>query len=339
MDDTIAILKQLLNWRSNGDDVALATVINTWGSAPRRTGSVMAINSRMEFQGSVSGGCVETAVIEQALAVLKSGESQLLEFGVTNEQAFEVGLACGGNIEIYVQAISENQALEVSRIIELSAQNESAILVVELQNNALFDVIEKDRIYDYQHLESAECELLSNALMQDRAHTIKKNHRRYFIHPFNPQLSMYVVGAVHITQQLVPIIAPLGFNVFVVDPRTAFATKERFPGVELITQWPQQVFAQLPINHRTAVIALTHDPKFDDHALMAALQSDAFYIGALGSRKTHATRLQRLADAGFDKAQLSRIHAPIGLDINACNPAEIAVSIAAQLVQQLRKNE
>ena len=339
MDDTISILKQLLAWHSNGDGVVLATVINTWGSAPRRTGSTMCINSSMEFQGSVSGGCVETAVIEHASAVIKSGQNQLLEFGVSNEQAWEVGLACGGTIEVYLQVISDEQAEQLSALIELLGKSESAVLVVELGDTTHYDVIAGHQIDHYPALAQIEVEQLNKSLQKDRAVVIENNQNRYFIQPFNPQLTLYIVGAVHISQQLVPIISPLGFKVYVVDPRTAFATKDRFPEVDLIIQWPQQALAGSKLNHRSAIVVLTHDPKFDDQALIAALRSEVFYIGALGSRKTHASRLHRLADAGFDETQLARIHAPIGLDINASNPAEIAVSIAAELVQQLRKNE
>lgn len=339
MNDTITILKQLLEWRSKGDGVALATVIKTWGSAPRRTGSTMCINSKMEFQGSVSGGCVETVVIEQALSVIKSGQNRLLEFGVSNEQAWEVGLACGGTIEVYLQKVGDHQAEQLSKLIQLVAENESSILVVELGEKTHYDVIQAGQIHGSAMFDQGESELINKSLQRDRTLVIENNHSRYFIHPFNPQLALYIVGAVHITQQLVPIIQPLGFKVSVVDPRTAFASKERFPDVELITWWPKQVFAEINLNHRTAIIALTHDPKFDDDALIAALNSDAFYIGALGSRKTHASRLERLSNVGFDENQLSRIHAPIGMDINASNPAEIAVSIAAQLIQQLRKND
>ena len=339
MDDTIDILKQLLEWRSNGEDVALATVINTWGSAPRRTGSTMCINSKMEFQGSVSGGCVETAVIEQALNVIKSRQNKLLEFGVSHEQAFEVGLACGGTIEIFLQAITNQQAQQIAVLIELSAKNESAALIVELEEKSQIDLITRNQIQDYSLFSDAESELLIKSLQQDRALVLEKNQSRYFVHPFNPQLNLYIIGAVHISQQLVQVLSPLGIKMSVIDPRSAFATKERFPDVELICQWPQQVFEDLTLNHRSAMVTLTHDPKFDDQALIAALNSDAFYIGALGSRKTHASRISRLANEGFDENQLSRIHAPIGMDINASNPAEIAVSIAAEIVQQLRKND
>ena len=339
MDDTISILNQLLEWRLKGHQTAMATVIKTWGSAPRRTGSTMAINDQMAFQGSVSGGCVETAVIEQALAAIRTKDSQLLEFGVSHEQAWEVGLACGGRIEILVQYITDQKADQISTLIDLAARDESAVLLVGLDSDSVFEVVKHDQLSGYSFFDSTENAVLQKSLVQDKAYVIEKDQARYFSQPFNPEVRLYITGAVHITQQLARVIEPLGLKVIVVDPRAAFATPERFPNVELIRRWPVQAFAELNLNHRTAVIALTHDPKFDDPALKAGLDSDAFYIGALGSRKTHASRIQRLLDEGYDKQQLNRIHAPIGLDINASNPAEIAISIVAELVQQLRKND
>lgn len=299
----------------------------------------MCINSQMSFEGSVSGGCVETAVIEQALEVIKSAKNRLLEFGVSNEQAWEVGLACGGTIEVYLQAISDQQATQISTLIELVVKNDSAILIVELGEMTRYQVIPHSEIHAHRLFDQDESAVLEKSLRQDRTFVLEKNQVRYFIQPFNPQLTAYIIGAVHIAQYLVPIITPLGFKVTVIDPRAAFATSERFPDVELINRWPQQACAELNLNHRAAVIALTHDPKIDDPALKAALNSHAFYIGALGSRKTHAARMQRLGNEGYDKKQLSRIDAPIGIDINASNPAEIAVSIAAELIRQLRINE
>jgi len=157
-----------------------------------------------------------------------------------------------------------------------------------------------------------------------------------FLHVFNPPLRMIVVGAVHIAQALATMAAAAGFEVAIVDPRRAFATAERFPGVALLTVWPEPAFAELRPDRRTAVVTLTHDPKLDDPALAAALRSPAFYIGALGSKKTHGARLGRLAEQGFDEAALGRIHGPVGLGIGARSTAEIAVSILAQVVQVLR---
>jgi xanthine dehydrogenase accessory factor len=174
------------------------------------------------------------------------------------------------------------------------------------------------------------------AALRDRSGTAEVAGRDWFLNVFNPALQMYVVGAVHIAQPLSRMAALSGFNVTVIDPRTAFATGERFPGLRLITEWPDEALANIALDMRSAVVTLTHDPKLDDPALAAALKSPAFYIGALGSKKTHAARLARLKAMGFDDAALARIHGPVGLDIEAQSPAEIAVSILAQVIARLR---
>jgi len=337
MDDAVTIIKQVLAWRSEGHSVALATVIKTWGSAPRRIGSMMCINTQMQFEGSVSGGCVETAVIDQAINTIKTGQGQLLEFGVSNEQAWEVGLACGGNIEVFVKPITDEDVEHFSRLVALNQHNDAALVLTQLDQQSELEVLSIDQIID--HAQLSDKELAHNSLRQDRPLIIADDGGRFFIQPINPDLNVFIVGAVHISQQLVPIINQLGFNIFVVDPRGAFASAERFPGINLVKQWPNEYFSNAVLNHRSAVIALTHDPKFDDPALLAALNSNAFYIGALGSRKTHAGRIERLKREGVMDEQLSRIHAPIGLDIYATNPTEIALSIASELVFELRKSD
>jgi xanthine dehydrogenase accessory factor len=177
------------------------------------------------------------------------------------------------------------------------------------------------------------------AALKDKSTPAEIDGRAWFLNVFNPPLQMYVVGAVHIAQPLSRMAALSGFNVTVIDPRTAFATSERFPGLKLITEWPDEAFANLALDMRSAVVTLTHDPKLDDPALAAALKSPAFYVGALGSKKTHAARLGRLKAQGFDDAAIARIHGPVGLDIEAQTPAEIAVSILAQIIARLRGAE
>ncbi len=338
MDDAISVLDQAVSWKAGAKEVALATVIKTWGSAPRRSGSMMCINSQLDFQGSVSGGCVETAVIDQAINCIKTGKSELLEFGVSNEQAWEVGLACGGNIEIFVQKVTNAIEKELTEVIQLNAQDKASILLVELEQQSNLVAISVDDINSSVNLSDTDKTSAMQALRLDRPVTIEQNPR-CFMQPFNPQVNVYIVGAVHISQKLVSILRELGFQVHVIDPRVAFATEERFPEVNLVHKWPQEFFDDQKLNHRSAVITLTHDPKFDDPALKAALNSQAFYIGALGSRKTHAGRIERLKADGFEESHTSRIDAPIGLDIKASNPAEIAVSIVAGLVLALRQGE
>ncbi|MFZ5929655.1 MAG: XdhC family protein [Pseudomonadota bacterium] len=174
------------------------------------------------------------------------------------------------------------------------------------------------------------------ALREDRARTVKTPEGEVFINVFNPPLRLLIAGAVHIAQPLARMAALAGYDVTIIDPRRAFATQERFPGVTLLTEWPDAGVAELKPDARTAIVTLTHDPKLDDAALSTALNSDSFYIGCLGSKKTHAARLERLRLAGFDDAALARIHGPVGLAIGAKSPAEIAISIMAQLTSTLR---
>lgn len=177
---------------------------------------------------------------------------------------------------------------------------------------------------------------IEEALRRDRSVTVTANGTQYFIAAFNPPLRLVVVGAVHVAQHLVPMARALGFDVTIVDPRTGFASEERFAGVALVHAWPDEALPAIGLDHRTAVVALTHDPKIDDPALRHALTSPAFYVGALGSRRTHAKRVERLSAAGLSAAALDRLHAPIGLDIGAEGPAEIALSIAGEVVAVLR---
>jgi len=176
----------------------------------------------------------------------------------------------------------------------------------------------------------------SKAAHRDQSISVDVDGITWFLNVFNPSPKLYIVGAVHIAQPLSQMGAIAGFDVTVIDPRTAFATNERFPNLHLIAAWPDEALADLPLDMRTAVVTLTHDPKLDDPALVAALRSDAFYVGALGSKKTHAARIGRLKAAGFDDAAIGRIRGPVGLDIGAVSPAEIAVSIMAQIVETLR---
>ena len=177
---------------------------------------------------------------------------------------------------------------------------------------------------------------VNRAVIEDRSQTVDLAQGRLFVEVWNPPLRLIVVGAVHIAQTLARMAVTTGYDVTIIDPRSAFASQERFPGVTLATDWPDEVLPGLRPDKRTAIVTLTHDPKIDDPALQAALKSDAFYIGALGSRRTHARRAERLAAAGFDAAQFARIHGPVGLDIGALTPGEIAVSILAEITTVLR---
>lgn len=330
------VLTAALRWRGEGRKAALATVLRTWGSSPRQPGSQLAVCEDREFVGSVSGGCVEGAVIEAAREVMASGEPRTLDFGVSDEDAWAVGLACGGKVSIYVEAVDQEAAEFLSRLLADRAERRGAVLATTLSDGShqLLHPLD-DGSPDATALGAAA----RDALLDDRSAVLQTPEGDVFLQAHNPPLRMVVVGAVHITQALASMAATVGFDVTVVDPRSAFAATTRFPDVHLVRAWPDEVLASFGVDHRTAVLTFSHDPKLDDPALEAALRSRAFYIGALGSRRTHARRLARLAEKGFNEVELSRIHAPIGLDIGAVSPAEIAVSALAQVVERLRTRD
>jgi len=312
--------EQALAWIRSGKRAALATVIETWGSAPRRVGAQMVISDTAEMEGSVSGGCVEGAVVVEALEALEEGAPKLLDYGVSDGDAFAVGLACGGTIRVLVEPVGEG-GLPQQMLEELVAARAARIPVA------------------YQvALNGTQRALLTSGhgprFRTDRSGIEEDGATFVAIH--NPPLRLVVVGAVHIAQALVPMAQIAGFDTVVVDPREAFGTQARFPGAEVLNVWPDAALDEIGVDSRTALVLLTHDPKLDDPALHAGLASRAFYIGALGSRKTHAARLERLGAAGLTPQALARINGPVGLDIGAAGPAEIAVSVLAQMIAALR---
>ena len=314
------IPEQALAWHRAGQGAALATVIETWGSAPRRVGSQLAISAAGEIVGSVSGGCVEGAVIVDAIDAIAQGDARELEFGVSDGDAFAVGLACGGTIRILLEPVGPVLSEELlSELVAARAARKAVAYVVDLATGA--------RALAYEGFESR--------FVMDRSGFEADSTRFVAIH--NPPLRLLIVGAVHITQALVPMAKMAGYDPLIVDPRESFASAARFPDVTISHDWPEDAAAGFGLDARTALVLLTHDPKLDDPVLHLALKSDVAYIGALGSKRTHAKRLERLKDAGFADAECARIQGPIGLDLGASNPAEIAISIIAQMVQMLRQ--
>ena len=316
------IPEQALKWHREGKGAALATVVETWGSAPRRTGSLLAISGAGEMAGSVSGGCVEGAVVAEALDAIEDGQPRLLEYGVSDGDAFSVGLACGGTIRIWVEPVGAILPLNDLEALVAHREKREAIgyrFNVATGVRRLVDVAE-----------------YGDRFRADRSGF--ENDRETFITIHNPCLRLAVVGAVHITQALVPLARIAGYDPIIIDPREAFASNTRFPGETLIHDWPDEALTAIVLDARTAVVLLTHDPKLDDPALHSALKSDVFYVGALGSKRTHASRVERLAKAGFTNEEIARIHGPVGLDIGSSGPAEIAVSILAEMTAVLRKS-
>ena len=329
------ILNTALHWLAEGRDVALATVVETWGSAPVPGGSQLLVDGQTNFIGSVSGGCVESAVIGEAQEVLRTGLPCSLEYGVTNEMAWEVGLACGGRIRVYVEPVDGRRKELLERLNACRAASSACVLFRNLDTHDSF-VLEPGLHVDEQHAELHE--LAMEALQTDRCVRSAVQGQDWFIRPFNTPLRLIVIGAVHTAQYLTGYARSCGYDVVVVDPRPAFASAARFPGVTLNTEWPDYALELLAPDRRTALVTLSHDPKLDDPALQVALRSPAFYVGALGSRKTQAARVPRLRAGGLGEAEIARLKAPVGLDIGARSPAEIAVSILAEITSTLRKD-
>ncbi|QFT92746.1 putative xanthine dehydrogenase subunit A [Roseovarius sp. THAF9] len=308
-----------LAWYEAGKGAALATVVQTWGSAPRRVGSQLAISGAGEIEGSVSGGCVEGAVVAEALDAIEDGTPVMLEYGVSDGDAFAVGLACGGTIRVLVEPVGTVMPVELLK--DLVLAREARVPVAYVTGMTAERRLERDG--------HAERFRMDRSGFEEDAETFVAIH--------NPPLRMMVVGAVHIAQALVPMARIAGYDPIVIDPRESFASEARFPGVSLLRDWPDEAVAACGLDSRTALVLLTHDPKLDDPALEAALASDVFYIGALGSTRTHDKRLARLEEKGFDADQIARIHGPVGLDIGAAGPSEIAVAILAEVTQVLRQ--
>ena len=315
------IPEKALEWHKGGKGAALATVVQTWGSAPRRVGSQLAISGDGQIEGSVSGGCVEGAVVTEALDALEDGQPRMLEYGVTDGDAFAVGLACGGTIRVWLEPVGSVLPVEhLEEIVAMRAARKAVGYQCNVESGARLVVAVND---------------FADRFRMDRSGF--EEDQATFVTVHNPPLQLIVVGAVHKAQALVPMAKIAGYDPIIVDPREAFASHDRFPGDRLVHDWPDEALENIGLDARTAVVLLTHDPKLDDPALHAALKSDAFYIGALGSKRTHASRVERLQGAGFSEEQIARIHGPIGLNIGSSSPSEIALSILAEMTSVLRK--
>lgn len=332
------ILPDLENWHAEKKEIALATVIETWGSSPRRAGARMAITPDGKITGSVSGGCVEGAVFDAGVEVLKSNRPQLLHFGVADETAWEVGLACGGSIDIFVkplestffEALQSTLREEQPAVVATVVRGPDALLGCELLLREFGQVTGSIS----QELDEQVIALATETLEQGESRRVMlQEDVEVFLDVLLPPPTLIAVGGVHITIALMSLAKTLGYRTVVIDPRSAFGNEERFPHVDrLIPLWPDEAFQQIPITRSTAIAMLTHDPKLDDPALKVALPSQAFYVGALGSKTTQAKRRQRLLEDGLTEEQLDRLHGPIGLDIGAGTPEEIAMAIMAEIV-------
>jgi xanthine dehydrogenase accessory factor len=299
MADNDAVIAAAEAWK--GAPLALATVVSTWGSAPRPRGSHMIVHEDGRFEGSVSGGCVENDILTTAAEVIAGAPFQVKQYGVADAAAWEVGLPCGGEISVMVQPVSADG----------------------------FDPELFDRIAEARRTGEA---LTVNTDLDTGQSSLRPLEGAAFVNRYDPPRRLLIVGAVQIAQALAGLARELGIATTVIDPRARFLTEERFPGVALDDRWPDEAVAAFNPGPSTAVVTLSHDIKIDDPALEAALAAPTGYVAALGSRRSHAARRERLAAAGVSEADLDRIDAPAGLDIGAVGPAEIALSIAAAMV-------
>jgi xanthine dehydrogenase accessory factor len=339
------VLPDIERWRAEGEEtIGLATVIETWGSAPRGVGSKMAFTSGDKISGSVSGGCVEAAVIEAGGEVLRDGKPRLLHFGVADDTAWAVGLSCGGTIEVFVERFDAS----LEEALRRALAQERTIAVTTVVRGGDDAIGRKLMLAD----DGAPVGSLGGALQATAAAATSEALERgssqrvtlaaatgtddaveAFVEVILPPPTLVVVGGVHIAVALTALARTLGYRTAVVDPRQPFANEQRFPQADRVVRaWPDEALGEIGLGPATAVAVLTHDPKLDDPALRAALPSAAFYVGVLGSRATQAKRRQRLLDAGLTEAQLARLHAPIGLDLGGRKPEEIALSVMAQIV-------
>lgn len=305
MADNDPVLAAARAWA--GEPLAIATVTSTWGSAPRPRGSHMLIHADGRFEGSVSGGCVESDILATAADILAGAPFAVRRYGIADAAAWDVGLPCGGEIEVMVQPVAaDGFDPELFDRIAAAADRGDALTVATDLDTGI----------------SAP----SDAGTQDAA-------ARVFLNRYDPPRRLLIVGAVQIAQGLAAMAATLGIATTVIDPRARFLTTERFPGVTLDDRWPDEAIAALRPDAATAVVTLSHDTKIDDPALIAALAAPTAYVGALGSRRSHAARRERLSAAGVADGDLDRIDGPVGLDIGAIGPSEIALSIAAAMVR------
>lgn len=335
------VLADIERWRAAGEPVALATVVSVQGSAPRGTGATLAVSAGGEISGSVSGGCVEPAVIEEGLRAIRTGHPKLLQFGITEEQNVEqIGLSCGGEIRVFVEqlgdvaqigaAITGERPIARATVIGDDAPAGASVVVPEV--GELTGSL-GDPALDAAAARVARERLLRGASGAERLSTSAGEEREVFFAVFPAPPRLIIIGAGHISIPLSAIAHILGYHVTVVDAREAFATRERFPDAdELLVEWPDEALARLPLSGSSAIAVLTHDAKFDEPALRAAVNAPVGYIGAIGSRGTRRERDERLRAAGVTDEQLARIQGPIGLDIGAKSPEEIALAIMAQIV-------
>jgi xanthine dehydrogenase accessory factor len=307
------ILETLERWTAEGQRVATATLVRTERSAPREPGAALAVSERGDVVGSLTGGCVEPALYEEARAVLAGGPPTLREYGIEDEQAFEAGLPCGGTVHVFVAQVDPDL---IGRLAAAVRSEEQVALALTVSGR----------------------EIGAHRVLAADGRAEPSLEGDVFFLPLLPRPRMYVFGSVDHAAAVARVGRFLGYHVTVCDARAKFLTEDRFPDAdELVIAWPDEFLRGAAVDERTAICVLTHDHKFDVPVLEAALESPAGYIGAMGAKRTNEERFRRLREAGVSETALERIHAPIGLAIGARTPQEVAVAVAAELIMLTRK--
>jgi xanthine dehydrogenase accessory factor len=312
------VLTDIERWRDGGERVAVATVVATRRSAPRPVGSKLAVSAGGELAGSVSGGCVENEVYGVAREVLAGGTPRLLTFGITDDMAFTVGLPCGGEIDVWVEEPAESV---LAPLLDVVREEGWAVVFTDLEDGSV------------RLVRPGDDPLADELLRSGHGRVLELEGRRVFADVFAPPPRLLVFGAIDTAESLCAAAKALGWHTIVADARARFATAERLPSAdEIVVAWPEETLARVRPDHATAVVVLTHDDKFDLPILKGVLETDAFYVGALGSRRNQARRRERLLEDGVPEEALDRISGPCGLDVGASTPAETAVSILAEIL-------
>jgi len=348
------IISTIQKWQQAGKKMALATVLRAEGSSPRPVGSKMIVSEKGEMMGSISGGCVESSVIEEALVCLEDHKIRIQHYGIDNSNPWTVGLACGGQIDVFIEPLFDPQLPNgfsseiLTASINLLEKDTpfSLCLVLSPPMQGARAILQNNQCITGESNSEWVNRLCKAHFTNDLAEThpqivelepVDDGTIKVFIEPIHPQPRMIIIGAVHIAVSLTMFANVLDYKTIIIDPRKAFLTRDRFPKAdELVNRWPQDILPSMNISPRDCVIVLSHDEKIDVPALKEAITSSAGYIGMLGSKKTKAARFESLTNLGIPIDKLQKVHAPIGLNIGAVEPQEIAASIMAEIIASRR---
>lgn len=322
------VLTAASRWLDAGETVALATVIDTWGSSAVPKGGQMVIADEERFFGSVSGGCVEGDIIAAAMDAMTTGKPQLLEFGVADETAWRAGLPCGGNITIFVQRLTDRERQFIDQLQAAQNIRRPVSYTVELTTGKLKFL--EDTPDKASSTAQPSQPRLKSGRMTLEGHDV-------FLNILEPRPRIAIIGATAIAQHLVLMANVANYDTIVIDPRPAFANETRFPNTKILANWPADALPEMVKDSYTAIVTLAHADRIDDEALATALRAPVRYVGALGSRRTHQARVERLRNSGFNDLEIGRIKSPIGLDLGGRSPGEIAIAILAEIVLAFRK--